>query len=167
MHLSQHWNNICYSIKKHSVCLLTTPNESVRYTYSCLAQIRLLLQGTKNQSPFKVPVTSIPTETKHFIHLHGKVYLLGAKKRTLSCWAHPLAWVQLHLKSHSKRQTMHHSWLPSPATSIQLTLKITWSDGSGYLQPDLAYRSALWSSTATRRRWVNTGWGTGQHNHPF
>lgn len=81
--------------------LMTTPNTTVPYAYSLSGSNQSPLSRDQNLSPFKVPVTSIPTQTPHLFHLHGKIYLLGAKKGTLSLQRAPLAWGQLHLTTHS------------------------------------------------------------------
>jgi len=62
---------------------MTTPNMSVCYAYSLPGSNQSPLARDENSSPFKVPVAKNPTQTQLLIQLHGKVYLLGAKTRTL------------------------------------------------------------------------------------
>lgn len=64
---------------------MTTPDTSVCYAYSLLGSNQSPLAKDQNLSLFKVPVISIPTQPQYLVHLNGKVYLLGAKKVTLSC----------------------------------------------------------------------------------
>lgn len=84
--------------------LMTTPNMTVSYAYSLPGSNQSPLATDQNLSPFNVPVTIVPTQTSHLIQLHGKMYLLGAKKGTLSLQTAPLAWERLHLTTRSKGQ---------------------------------------------------------------
>lgn len=147
--------------------LMTTPNMTVSYAHSLPGSNQSPLAMDQNLSPLYVPVTSIPTQTPHLIHLHGKnVFTRSQEMGSVT----PNSSISLGTtpSDNSQQRTSYRLvWLPSPATSLQLYLEIAWFDGSGHLWSDLAHCSALRSPTLTQEGGVNRGWGRGRYHHPF
>lgn len=128
---------------------MTTPNTSVCYIYSLSGSISRLLQDRIClflMSPASPPNPTFNAPTWKSLFSRNPATL----NSSISLGTTPL-------KTPSQMQSTHHSWLPSPATSLQLSLETVWADGWGHLKPDLAHCSVLWSPTLTRRRWGKQG----------
>lgn len=151
LHLSALWQTQTEkkSLLRH---LMTTPNMSVCYTYSLPGSISRLLQEARiclllrYQTPASPPNPTFQAPT-------WKSLFSGNQEGNSATLNSSISLGTTTLKTRRKRQRTQHSWLPSPATSLQFGLEIAWAYGSGHLQSDLAHCSVLWSPTLTWRRW--------------